>query len=192
MARTLAPSRVVNVEDLRRAARRRLPQVVFDYIDGGAEAEITLRENCRAFDAVKFRPRCAVAIPSADTRATVLGTPVSFPLLLGPVGSCRMFYPRGEEAAARAAGAAGTIYGLSTLSGCLLEDVKRATTGPAWYQLYLVGGRDVASATIARARTAGYSALMLTIDTPVAGLRERDFRNGTKELLTRNPAAMLP
>jgi isopentenyl diphosphate isomerase/L-lactate dehydrogenase-like FMN-dependent dehydrogenase len=165
---------------------------VFDYIDGGADGELTLRENCRAFETVAFRPRSAVSTPVCDTRTTVLGTPIEFPLLLGPVGSCRMFYPRGEEAAARAAGKAGTIYALSTLSGCRLEDVKTATSGPAWYQLYLCGGRDVALGTIDRARKAGYSALVLTIDTPVAGLRERDLRNGTKELLTRQLWPMLP
>lgn len=192
MPRALATSRIVNIDDLRRAARRRLPRVVFDYIDGGADGELTLRENCRAFDAVTFRPRCAVATTGCDLRTTVLGTPLALPLLLAPVGSCRMFYPRGEEAAARAAGEAGTLYTLSTLSGCLLEDVKRATTGPAWYQLYLVGGRDCSMATIERARTAGYSALVVTIDTPVAGLRERDVRNGTKELLTRRLWPMLP
>jgi len=103
-----------------------------------------------------------------------------------------MFFPRGEEAAARAAGAAGTAYILSTLSGCRLEDVKAATKGPAWYQLYLVGGRDVASAAIARARAAGYSALAVTIDTAVSGLRERDARNGTKELLGSSFTAKLP
>jgi L-lactate dehydrogenase (cytochrome) len=192
MSRAVASPRVVNIEDLRRAAKRRLPRAVFDYIDGGADREITLNTNSRAFDAVTFRPRCAVANSTYDVRTTVLGTPVSLPMLLAPVGSSRMFYPRGEEAAARAAGAAGTVYILSTLSGCLLEDVKRATSGPAWYQLYLVGGRDVALASMARARAAGYSALVVTIDTPVAGLRERDLRNGMKELLTRHPISMLP
>jgi isopentenyl diphosphate isomerase/L-lactate dehydrogenase-like FMN-dependent dehydrogenase len=192
MSRPVGPPRIVNIEDLRRAARRRLPRVVFDYIDGGADAEITLRENCRAFETVTFRPRCAVATPTCDMRTTVLGIPISMPLLLAPVGSCRMFYPRGEEAAARAAGSAGTIYTLSTLSGCRLEDVRTASSGPVWYQLYLVGGRDVASATIERARKAGFSALVVTIDTPVAGLRERDVRNGTKELLTRRLWPMLP
>lgn len=192
MTKSVAPPRVVNIEDLRRAARRRLPRVVFDYIDGGADGENTLRENCRAFDSLTFRPLCAVETPPSDLRTTVLGTPLSMPIMLGPVGSCRMFYPRGEEAAARAAGEAGTLYALSTLSGCRLEDVRSATKGPAWYQLYLVGGRDVATATIGRARAAGYSALVVTIDTPVAGLRERDIRNGTKELLTRRLGPMLP
>jgi len=192
MSRTLAPHKVVNIEDLRRAARRRLPRVVFDYIDGAADREITLRDNCAAFDALTFRPRCAVATPSCEIQTTVLGTPIAFPLILAPVGSSRMFYPRGEEEAARAAGNAGILYTLSTLSGCLLEDVKRATKGPAWYQLYLVGGRDVSLASIARARSVGYAALVVTIDTPVAGLRERDVRNGSKELLTRRFGPMLP
>src|SRR6266446_3177009 len=104
--RKVEPPRVLNVEDLRRAAKRRLPRVVFDYIDGGAEDERTLRANCRAFDAVTFRPRCAVATPSCDLRTVVLGTPLPMPLILAPVGSCRLMYPRGEEAAARAAGKA--------------------------------------------------------------------------------------
>ena len=167
-------------------ARRRLPRMVFDYIDGGAEREWTLRENSRAFEDVLFRPRSAVATPSCDIAATVLGTRIDLPIVLAPVGSSRMFYPRGEEEAAAAAGTAGTIYTLSTLSGCRLEDVRAATNGCAWYQLYLVGGRDVAMGTIHRAKAAGYKALVVTIDTPVAGMRERDARNGVKQLLARN------
>jgi L-lactate dehydrogenase (cytochrome) len=161
----------INIEDLRRLAMRRLPRMVFDYIDGGAEREWTLRENCRAFEDVLFRPRSAVATSSCDISTTVLGTRIDLPFMLAPVGSSRMFYPRGEEAAAAAAGDAGTIYTLSTLSGCKLEDVKAATSGTAWYQLYLVGGRDVAMGTINRAKAAGYKALVVTIDTPVAGMR---------------------
>jgi L-lactate dehydrogenase (cytochrome) len=192
MASSVAPPRVLNIEDLRREARRRMPRVVFDYIDGGAERERTLAENCRAYDDILFRPRSAVATRHTDLATTVLGTKMDLPFMLAPVGSSRLFWPRGEEEAARAAGAAGTGYTLSTLSGCRLEDVRAATKGPAWYQLYLVGGRDVALATIARARAAGYRALVVTIDTPVAGLRERDFRNGIKELLTRKPLEVLP
>jgi len=183
---------IVNVEDLRLAARRRLPRAVFDYIDGGAEGEVTLRENCRDYERITFRPRSAVATAACDIRTEVLGTQLALPFMLGPVGSCRMFYPRGEEVAARAAGAAGTLYTLSTLSGCKLEDVRKATAGPAWFQLYLCGGRDVAMGTIERARLAGYSALVLTIDTPVAGMRERDLRNGVKEILTRQLIPMMP
>jgi isopentenyl diphosphate isomerase/L-lactate dehydrogenase-like FMN-dependent dehydrogenase len=192
MPRSVQPPRVVNIEDLRRAAKRRLPRVVFDYIDGGAEHEWTLRANCRAFEAVTLRPRCAVATPVCDLRTTVLGTSFPMPLILAPVGSCRLMYPRGEEAAARAAGATGIIYTLSTLSGCRLEDVGAASKGPVWYQLYLVGGRDCALAAIERARKAGFSALVVTIDTAVAGMRERDLRNGAKELLSGKLGAKLP
>ena len=103
-----------------------------------------------------------------------------------------MFYPRGEEVAAREAGRAGTGYILSTLSSCRVEDVRAASSGPVWYQLYLLGGRDVAMSAIARAKAAGVSALVVTVDTPVSGLRERDVRNGVKELLTRSPVKMLP
>ncbi len=179
-------SSAVTIEDLRLMAMRRLPRMVFDYIDGGAEREWTLRENSRAFQDVLFRPRSAVATRSCDLTTTVLGTKIDLPIVLAPVGSSRMFYPRGEEEAASAAGDAGTIYSLSTLSGCTLEDVKAATNGSAWYQLYLVGGRDVALKVIGRAKAAGYKALVVTIDTPVAGMRERDARNGVKQLLARN------
>jgi L-lactate dehydrogenase (cytochrome) len=192
MSRSIHPPRVINIQDLRRIAKRRLPRVIFDYIDGGAEDEVALRANCRAFEAVTFRPRCAVATPACDLRTTVLGTPLSMPLILAPVGSSRLIYPRGEEAAAQAAGKAGIMYTLSTLSGCRLEDVAAASKEPVWYQLYLLGGRDCALAAIERARDAGFAALVVTIDTPVAGMRERDLRNGVKELLSRKLGIMLP
>jgi isopentenyl diphosphate isomerase/L-lactate dehydrogenase-like FMN-dependent dehydrogenase len=192
MRERVQPPRVINIEDLRRLAKRRLPRVVFDYIDGGAEAELTVRANCRAFEAVTFRPRCAIATPTCDLRTTVLGTSLSMPLILAPVGSSRLFYPHGEEVAACAAGTAGIPYTLSTLSGCALEDVAAASKGPLWYQLYLIGGRDCALSAIERARAARFSALVVTIDTPVAGLRERDLRNGVKELLSRKFGLMLP
>lgn len=185
-------TQLVNIADLRAAAKKRLPRVVFDYIDGGADAEWTMRENARIFDDVILRPRSAVATPSVDLRTTVLGQTIDLPFLLAPVGSSRLFYPRGEEAAARAAGEAGTIYTLSTLAGCAVRDVKAATRGPLWYQLYLVGGRDVALAGIERARNCGCSALVVTVDTPVAGNRERDVRNGTKELVSGSPFTMFP
>ena len=188
MGRSVAAPAVVNIADLRRLARRRLPRVVFDYIDGGADGEVTLHENCRAFEALTFRPRQCVAVPTVDLTTTVLRHKLSLPFLLAPVGSSRMFYARGEEVAAHEAGKAGTAYILSTLSGCRMEDVRRATDGPAFYQLYLLGGHDVARAAIERARMAGFSALVVTVDTPVAGLRERDIRNGTKELLGENLA----
>jgi L-lactate dehydrogenase (cytochrome) len=112
--------------------------------------------------------------------------------VLAPVGSSRMFWPRGEAVAAGVAGEAGTIYCLSTLSGVRLEEVKAATKGPAWFQLYLCGGRDIAAQGIQRAKEAGYSALVLTIDTAVAGMRERDLRNGSREMIARKLLPMLP
>jgi L-lactate dehydrogenase (cytochrome) len=185
-------AKAVNIADLRRLAQRRLPRIVFDYADGGAEDEITLRDNCRVFDTILLRPRNAVQMPPADLRTTVLGTTFDLPFLLAPIGSTRMFYPHGEALTAAAAGAAGAGYILSTLCGSPLEDVKAAATRPVWYQLYLVGGHDVARAGIERARKAGFSALVVTIDTPVAGMRERDHRNGTAELLTRRIETMMP
>jgi L-lactate dehydrogenase (cytochrome) len=114
------------------------------------------------------------------------------PLILAPVGSSRVIHPRGEEAAARAASAAGIPYALSTFSGCPLEDVAAASKALLWYQLYLAGGRDCALPALERAKAAGFSALVVTIDTAVAGMRERDFRNGVKELLSGKMRSMLP
>ena len=166
-------------------AQRRLP-AVFDYLDGGAEGEVTLRENCQAFEDVKFRPRHAVAVPQCDLRTQVLGAELSFPAILAPIGYSRLMHPDGECAAARGAGAAGTAYILSTISGHKLEDVKAASTGPVWYQLYLVGGRPAAEAALDRAARAGFSVLAVTIDTGTAGMRERDVRNGTAQLMSGN------
>jgi len=185
-----ALARALTIGDLRLLAKRRLPRAVFDYIDGGAEAERTMRENATVFDDVLFRPRSAVATYSCDLSTTVLGQRIGMPVICAPVGSSRLFWPRGEEQASRAAGKAGTIYALSTLSGCRLEDVRAATSGPAWYQLYLIGGKDVALGAIARAKAAGFTALIVTIDTPVAGLRERDWRNGVKELIAGGVASL--
>jgi isopentenyl diphosphate isomerase/L-lactate dehydrogenase-like FMN-dependent dehydrogenase len=191
-SRAVASPRVVSIDDLRPLAHRRLPQAVFDYLDGGADGEVTLRENRRAFDDVTFRPRHAVAVPQCDLRTRVLGFDVSFPAILAPVGYSRLMHPDGEIGAARAAGAAGTAYILSTISGHRLEDVKAASSGPVCYQLYLMGGREAAEAAIERACVAGCAALVVTIDTAVAGMRERDFRNGMKELMGTNPFAKIP
>jgi isopentenyl diphosphate isomerase/L-lactate dehydrogenase-like FMN-dependent dehydrogenase len=188
----LKPSQVVNIADLRRLAQQRLPKAVFDYMDGGAEAEQTLAENCRAFQDVLFRPRGAVAIGQCDLKTHVLGHEISLPLMLAPVGYSRLMHPEGEVAAARAAGEAGTGYILSTISGHKLEDVRAASKCPVFYQLYLMGGREAAEGALDRARRAGFSGLVITVDTPVAGLRERDPRNGMKELMGSSVFAKLP
>ena len=185
-------SSIVNISDFRPIAERRLPSAVFDYLDGGADGEITLRENCRAFDDITFRPRCAVAFSDCGLKTPVLGHELSFPAMLAPVGYSRLMHPGGEVSAAAAAGKAGTAYILSTISGHAMEKVKAASSAPVFYQLYLLGGREAAEAAIDRARNAGFSALVVTIDTPVAGLRERDLRNGMKQLMGSSTFAKLP
>ncbi len=192
LALSVASPRVVCIADLRRVARKRIPKAVFDYLDGGAEDEITLRENCRVFEDVSFRPRCAVAFPDCDLRTRVLGYDLALPFILAPVGYSRLMHPGGEVAAAHAAGKAGTAYILSTISGHKLEDVRAASSGPVFYQLYLMGGRGAAEAAIGRARAAGFNALVVTIDTPVSGIRERDHRNGMKELISGTLMEKLP
>lgn len=176
-------SRAVNIDDLRELARQRVPRIVFNYIDGGAEAEWTLRENRRVFETVTLRPRQAVAVPSCDLRTCVLGMELSMPILLAPVGYLRVMHPEGEIAAARAAGRAGVGLILSTVSGHRLEDVKAASTGQVWYQLYLTGGRAAAESAMRRALDAGYTVLVITIDSNVIGFREREARDGMEQLL---------
>jgi isopentenyl diphosphate isomerase/L-lactate dehydrogenase-like FMN-dependent dehydrogenase len=176
-------SRAVNIEDLRELARRRVPRIVFNYIDGGAEAEWTLRENRRAFEAVTLRPQQAVAVPSCDLRTRVLGMELSMPILLAPVGYLRVMHPGGEIAAARAAGRAGVGLILSTVSGHRLEDVKAASAGQVWYQLYLTGGRAAAESALRRAMDSGYTVLVITIDSNIIGFREREARDGMEQLL---------
>jgi isopentenyl diphosphate isomerase/L-lactate dehydrogenase-like FMN-dependent dehydrogenase len=191
-ARTVASPKVVCIEDFRPIARQRIPKPVFDYLDGGAEGEVTLRENCRIFSDVTFRPRHAVALSECGLCTTVLGFDLSLPFMLAPVGYSRMMHPGGEVAAARAAGRAGTGYILSTISGHKLEDVRAASKGPVFYQLYLMGGRGAAEAVIERARVTGFNALVVTIDTPVSGMRERDYRNGLKELISGSVFEKVP
>jgi L-lactate dehydrogenase (cytochrome) len=188
---SVAPPHVLNIADLRRLAKRRLPRVVFDYIDGGADAEVTLRENSRAFEDLTFRPRGAVVTPPTDLRTTVMGASLQLPFILAPIGSSRMFYPHAEEMAAKVAGQAGTAYILSTLSGTPMEQVRAASKGTVWYQVYLCGGRKIATGMLERVRAAGFTGLVITIDTAVAGMREKDLRNGIKELIGRGPS-MLP
>jgi isopentenyl diphosphate isomerase/L-lactate dehydrogenase-like FMN-dependent dehydrogenase len=190
--RAVASPRVVNLEDLRELARRRVPRIVFNYIDGGADDELTLRENRRAFDAVTFRPRNAVAVANCDLRTRVLGCELSMPVLLAPVGYCQIMHPGGEVAAARAAGNSGTAYVLSTVSCQRLEDVKAASPGPVWFQLYLTGGRAAAEAAMQRAQAAGFTVLVITIDSAVIGLREREVRDGMEQLLRGNLWSQIP
>ena len=189
---TRSLSRAVNIDDLRELARRRVPRIVFNYIDGGAEGEWTLRENRRAFEATTFRPRQAVHVPATDLRTQVLGGELSMPLLLAPVGYLRVMHPEGEIAAARAAGKAGVGVILSTVSGHRLEDVKAASPGQVWYQLYLTGGRAAAENAMRRAMDVGYTVLVITIDSTVIGFREREARDGMEQMLRGNFWSKIP
>ncbi len=173
-----APTPPITVADVRRRARHRVPRAVFDFVDGGAEDETTVRRNRTGFDALTLLPRTLVDVSSRELGVTVLGEPVSLPVLLAPCGLARLLHPEGEVAAARAAGRAGTVYALSTGSSCSIEDVAAAATGPLWFQLYLWKDRGVIANLIERAAAAGYRALCLTVDVPIVGQRERDLRNG--------------
>lgn len=176
VARRLA--RVANVEDLRRIARRRLPGGVFDYIDGGAEDERTLDRNSRAFADLTFQPRVLRDVSSADPATTVLGRTLPLPLVLSPTGFTRIADPQGELAVARAAERAGLPYSLSTLGTRSIEEVAEVSSGPKWFQVYVWRDRGLVKDMIQRAAGAGYEALVLTVDAPVLGRRERDVRRG--------------
>jgi L-lactate dehydrogenase (cytochrome) len=171
-------ARAASVEDLRRIARRRLPGGVFDYIDGGAEDERTLRANEDAFAATSFRPRVLRGVERVDPSSTLFGQPVDLPLVLAPTGFTRIADPQGELAVARAAARAGLPYTLSTLSTRSIEEVRAVSDGRLWFQVYAWRDRGLVKEMIDRARAAAYEALVLTVDTAVLGRRERDVRRG--------------
>jgi isopentenyl diphosphate isomerase/L-lactate dehydrogenase-like FMN-dependent dehydrogenase len=172
-------NRAVNLADVRTAARRRLPRAVFDTIDGGADDEVTLRRNEAAFQDLLITPRPFVDVTTRTTRTEVLGQPVALPVLLAPTGGARVAHRHAELAVAAAAAARDTIYVQSTVTSYALEDVAAVGGGRAWYQLYLPERRSDTPAMVERVAAAGYRVLVLTVDTPVFGGRERDRRNGT-------------
>lgn len=169
---------LVSVEDVRQRARTRLPRMVFDFVDGGAEDEETVRANRAAFSHLALRSRVLAGVAQRQLSTTVAGQELDLPVILSPAGLLRLVHHEGELAAARAAGAAGTVFTLSTGSSCTIEDVAAAATGPLWFQLYLWKDRQVIESLLARAQAAGYAALVLTVDVPVVGQRDRDLRNG--------------
>ena len=169
---------IVNIDDLRKRARRRLPRAIFDYVDGGAEDEATLRANRAGFRRYTFNPRVLVDVSQRDQSTSVLGERLAAPLILAPTGFTGMLWPRGEILAARAAARKGLVYTLSTMSICSLEQVAEASPGPLWFQLYVWRDREVTRSLMERAKAAGYRVLVVTVDTPVLGQRERDIRNG--------------
>ncbi len=171
-------ARCANVDDLRRAARRRLPRGVFDYIDGGAEDEVSLARNRESFERIEFRPRVLRGLDAVDPGTTLLGRRLALPLVIAPTGFTRIAHPAGELAVARAAARAGVPYSLSTLGTRSIEEVAAVSDGPRWFQVYAWRDRGLVKELVQRAAAAGYEALMLTVDTPVFGRRERDVRSG--------------
>ena len=170
---------LVNPDDFRAVAKRRLPSVVFDYVDSGAGAEGTTRANEEAFHAIKFRPRHMVDVSERSQRVTVLGRTIEMPVLIGPAGPARMLHKDGDIALARAAKAMGTIHTLGTGASSSIEEVAEASAGGTlWYQVYMWRSRELIRSLVERADRAGYHAIVLTIDTATAARRDRDLRNG--------------
>jgi L-lactate dehydrogenase (cytochrome) len=170
---------VINSEDFRAAAKRRLPRVVFDFVDSGAGAEGTTRANEEAFSAIKFHPRHMVNVSERSQQTKVFGRPVEMPVLLGAAGPARMLHPEGDRAAARAAARLGTVHTLGTGASSSIEEVAGAAgNGTLWYQVYMWRSRALIQSLVERADRAGYHAIVLTIDTATAARRDRDLRNG--------------
>jgi L-lactate dehydrogenase (cytochrome) len=171
---SLAPA---SVEDFRRLAERRLPRFLFDYLDGGAYAEVTLSRNVRDLEKIALHQRILVDVSARSTATYLFGAELTFPLALSPVGLSGMMARRGEAAARKVAGVYGLPYCLSTLSVCSVEETAASGSGPLWFQLYMIRDRGACADLIQRAREAGVSVLVLTVDLPVVGTRYRDVRN---------------
>ena len=174
-----------DVSDLRRAAKRRIPRPVFDYVDGAADEEIASAANTMAFRSWRFLPRVLAGVASAETAAPVFGSTLPVPMLLGPAGYTRMMHPDGEIGAARSALRHGIPYTLSTMASTGIEELRAGVAGAApdgdddlWFQLYLTKNRPQAFDLVSRAADNGFSTLVVTVDTIVAGNRVRDLRNG--------------
>jgi L-lactate dehydrogenase (cytochrome) len=175
-----------SVGDYRELARRRLPRQVFDYVDGGAFAEVTLAANRDDLHRLRFRQRVLRDVSERSLATTVLGTELAMPVVLAPVGFAGMFAARAEVQAARAADRAGVAFCESTLSICGIEEVAAATSRPPWFQLYVMRDRRYAEDLMARAQAAGCTTLVLTVDLPVVGQRYRDVRNGISGSVPRS------
>ncbi len=171
----LAPA---SVSDYRELARRRLPRLMFDYVDGGAFDEATLRANRDDLAKLSLKQKVLRDVSSLDTSTTLFGRRLELPLILAPIGFAGMMARRAEAQAARAAEKAGVPYTLSTVGICPIEEVRRATTKPFWFQLYMMRDRGVVKEILARAAAANCGALVFTVDLPVLGTRYRDIRNG--------------
>lgn len=168
----------ISIDDLRAIARRRLPRFVFDYVDGGAEDERTLRGNREAFARLRFRPHILRDVADRDLSATILGRGAALPVIVGPTGLNGLSWRDGDLELARATTAAGLPFAVSTVSMSLFEDLAREAPGRLWLQAYVFREREVTARLMARAREAEYEAVIITGDFPVAGKRERDLRSG--------------
>lgn len=167
-----------NISDLRELARKRLPRMVFDYIDGGSDDEVTLRDNPGRFADYKLNFKTLVDVSEIDMRTSVMGAESTAPIVVTPTAAQRLFHPKGgESAVARAAKKAGLIYCLSTLGSTTIERVAELTDGPKWFQVYVWKDRAIVEKALERARKAGFTGVILTVDVPVAGNRERDHVN---------------
>ncbi|MEY4074801.1 MAG: hypothetical protein RJA29_2158 [Pseudomonadota bacterium] len=171
-------ARYLSINDFRHAARRRLPRAVFDFIDGGAEDELTLRDNRHAFERIRLMPRVLNDVSAPQIASDLLGTSVQAPLVVAPMGSCMLAWPQADIALARAAHSHGIIYTLSTMSTTSIERMARAVQGALWFQLYVLKDHDFNLQLIDRAQAHGYGALVVTVDLPAGGKREKDYRNG--------------
>ncbi len=167
-----------NIADLRRRARRRLPRAVFDFCDGAAGDELTLRRNELTFAEIELVPRALSRSGEPDPSLELLGQPLSMPLMIGPTGLSGMLWPQGEIAASRAAAKAGTIYAQSHGSTCSIEELAASGPGPRWFQVFVYRDRGLTRSFVERAQAAGFEGLVLTVDNHVLGIRERDLRNG--------------
>src|SRR5688500_12474583 len=170
--------KAVNIEDLRRLAKRRLPRAIFDFFDGGAEDEVTLRENRAAFERVRLLPRVLVDVSKVQTAVDLLGKPSSMPLAIAPTGGISAGRYGAELILARAAKAAGVPFTMATPSAFSIERVAEEVGGRLWFQLYAVRNREFRDKLVQRARDTGYEAILVTVDLAVSGKRERDPRNG--------------
>jgi L-lactate dehydrogenase (cytochrome) len=167
-----------SILDLRELARHKLPDAIFDVMEGAGETEVTAQRNVAAFDERKLIPRCLVDVDGVNTATRIMGQDIDWPVYCSPTGFTRLFHPGGELAVARAAARAGTIYGLSTASTFTIEDVAAASDGLKIFQLYICRNPDLTRSLIERSKQCGYVGLCITVDTPVVGKYERDLRNG--------------
>ena len=171
-------SRAINIEDLRQLARRRLPRAIFDFFDGGAEDEVTLRENRVAFERVRLLPKVLVDVAQVDTRTRIFGVEAKLPMAIAPTGGISAGRSGAEILLARTAKAYGIPFTLATPASATIERVAAEAGGRLWFQLYVVRDREFREKLVSRAKDSGYEALLVTVDLPVSGKRERDPRNG--------------